>query len=169
MSQRFLLFALTILSVPAVAAAKPQEVPTVRLSAEAQIAAPPATVWTHLTTGKSLVTWCPVWKSEANSAIQLTKVGDVLEFTDEWGNGGRSIVTFLAKDKELRVAHEPTNGSYMCQAKLVLEPKAGGTLVRYIESYTDESAPADRMATATKTAAGMAATLNSLKAQAEKK
>jgi len=169
MSPRIVLLALAVLSVPALAGADPQEVPTVRLTAEAQIAAPPAAVWTQLTTGKSLVTWCPMWKSEANAAVNLSKVGDALDFTDDWGNGGRSVVTYLAKNKELRVAHEPADGSYMCQAKIILEPKDGGTVVRYVEAYTDESEAADRKATAEKMTADMASTLKALKAQAEKK
>ncbi len=169
MTQRFVLVALALLLAAPAATAAPQEIPTVRLSAETQIAAPPSAVWAKLTTGKSLVTWCPMWKSEANADVQLTRVGDSLEFTDDWGNGGRSVVTFLAKDKELRIAHEPTDGSYMCRATVVLEPKDGGTLVRYVEAYTDESKPADRKATADQMDASMGETLKALKAQAEKK
>lgn len=150
------------------AAAERMEVPTVRLSSEIEIAAPPAAVWAKLTSGESLVKWCPMWKTEANGKVNLTKVGDTLEFNDSWGNAGRSIVTFYEKDKELRMAHEPANGSYMCQAKMQLTQKGDGTLVRYTEAYTDESSEKDREATAVQATAEMKGTLTALKAAAEK-
>jgi len=150
-------------------AAKHSQVPVVRLHAEAEIAAPPATVWAHLTTGKNLVTTCPVWKSARNAAVSLAKVGDVLDFTDEWGNGGRSVVTYIVKGKELRVAHEPNKGDYMCQAKLILTPTATGTKVDYWEQYTDESSATDMDATAGKMETEMAQTLAAVKQGCEKK
>lgn len=144
-----------------------KQVPVVRLHAAAEIAAPPAAVWAQITQGKNLVTWCPVWKSAKNAAVSLARVGDVLDYRDEWGNGGQSVVTFLAKDRELRVAHEPAKGDYLCQAKLVLAPTARGTKVDYWEQYTDESSAADLQATAGKMQGAMARTLASLKAGAE--
>jgi hypothetical protein len=69
----------------------------------------------------------------------------------------------------LRVAHEPSKGDYMCQAKLILVPTASGTTVRYWEQYTDESSPTDQEATAGKMETEMAATLAALKRGVEKK
>ena len=156
-------FAAVLVSA-AVAFAAPERVNTMRLTAESDVAAPPNAVWMWITTGKNLVTWCPVWKSEDNVKVQITKVGDVLDFTDEWGNGGRSVVTYVAKDKELRIAHEPDNGKYMCQSKLLLaaSPK-GGTHVTYVEAYTEEQAAdiADKNALGVQTQ--MQATLDALK------
>ncbi|OGF13599.1 MAG: hypothetical protein A2W00_07860 [Candidatus Eisenbacteria bacterium RBG_16_71_46] len=146
-----------------------QQVPMVKIQLEQEIAAPPAAIWAHMTSGKSLVTWCPVWKSEKNAAVNLARVGDVLDFTDEWGNGGRSVVTYLSKEKELRVAHEPNDGSYLCQAKLTLVPKGGTTIVRYLEQYTDESPAKEMEATQAKTEGEMRQTLMALKKQVEKK
>ena len=60
-------------------------------------------------------------------SLFLTRVGDVLDYTDEWGNGGRSVVTYLKKNAELRVAHEPASGAYMCQGKLILTTTGEGT------------------------------------------
>ena len=122
-----LALAASVLSLMHATYAAHQQIPVVRLVSEAQIAAPPAAVWASMTTGKNLVTWCPVWKSPSNARIAITKVGDVLDFTDEYGNGGRSVVTYLEKNKELRVSHEPSNGSYLCQAKLILMAQGGGT------------------------------------------
>lgn len=153
-----------MVSAAVVFAASPERVTTMRLTAESDVAAPPDAVWMWITTGKNLVTWCPVWKSAENTKVQITKVGDVLDYSDEWGNGGRSVVTYVAKDKELRIAHEPDNGKYMCQSKLLISaaPK-GGTHVTYVEAYTEEQA-AD---VAEKNAAGvqtqMQATLDALK------
>jgi uncharacterized protein YndB with AHSA1/START domain len=145
------------------------EIPVVRIETTTTIAAPPSTVWTWLTTGKNLVTWCPVWKADANKSAHLTKVGDTLDFTDQWGNGGRSVVTFIAANKELRVAHEPTDGSYLCQSRVILAAAGSGTELRWIEQYTDASAAADKAATAGKMESEMAATLGTLKASVETK
>lgn len=156
---------LMLLAIPAHAGTR--SVPMMRLTASTDIAAPPAAVWSAVTTGKNLVTWCPVWKSPRNAAVSLAKVGDVLDFTDAWGNGGRSIVTFLAKDKEIRVAHEPNDGAYVCQARFTIAPAAAGSRVTWLEQYTDESAAKDAEATAAKTQAEMAAGLAALKKLAE--
>ena len=136
------------------AGAAADELTAVRSTITQEIKAPPARVWTHLTSGKSFVVWCPQWKKDANKAATLAKVGDSVDFMDEYGNGGRSIVTYIVKDKEIRVAHEPANGSYICQAKIMLAPSGAGTKVTLVEQYTDDSKPEDRKATAAKAQAG---------------
>jgi uncharacterized protein YndB with AHSA1/START domain len=153
----------------AVASAKHVQVPVVRFNAEIEVSAPPSAVWSYMTTGKNLATWCPMWKSAGNARSGLNKVGDVLDFTDPWGNGGRSIVTYSVKDKEMRIAHEPTKGDYMCQAKFILTPTGSSTRVEYWEQYTDESKPEDMEATAKKMEADMQETLAALKRGVEKK
>ncbi len=135
----------------------------VRVQTQAQVAAPLAAVWAWMTQGKNLATWCPQWKSPTNVKVSITKVGDVLDYTDEWGNGGRSIVTYLVKGKELRVAHEPNKGDYMCQAKFILEPVGTGTRVHMWDQYTDESSATDMQATAQKMDVELARTLAALK------
>lgn len=149
------------------ARAETRSVPMMRVNAETEVAAPPASVWQVLTSGKNLATWCPVWKSPRNSTVSVTKVGDVLDFTDQWGHGGRSIVTFFAKDRELRVAHEPNDGSYVCQARLTITPSAKGSKVSWLEQYTDESAAKDAQATAVKMQAEVDAGLAAVKKLAE--
>jgi len=151
------------------ALAAPQQVPVVRLHNQIEVAAPPAAVWNYLTTGANFATWCPEWKAPANAKVHLTRVGDVVDYSDAWGNGGRSIVTYFNRNHELRVAHEPNKGDYMCQAKLVLEPSGTGTVVTFWEQYTDESGPTNLDATATRMQDEFVASLAALKKGIEKK
>jgi len=170
MTRRFLLSAISVVALcagPLPAVAQTDEVPMVKLKVSVQINATPSAVWTQMTTGKDLVAWCPYWKSDKNSKVMISKVGDTLDFTDDWGNGGQSIITYLAANKEMRIAHEPTDGSYVCQSKLLLEPAGGGTLVTYIEQYTDASDPEDKIATSVEMEKSMNATLAALKKNAE--
>jgi uncharacterized protein YndB with AHSA1/START domain len=164
-----LMFSLALSAFAGIGRADVKQVPVARLHAMMEIAAPPAAIWSHMTTGRNLVTWCPVWRSAKNARINIMRVGDVLDFTDEWGKGGRSVVTYLVRNKEIRVAHEPTDGSYMCQAKLVLEPSGMGTVVHYYEQYTDESPQKDFDATAQKIQTEMDQTLHTLKKSVEKR
>jgi uncharacterized protein YndB with AHSA1/START domain len=150
-----------------VASAAPVRVTTMRISAETTIAAPAEEVWKAMTVGESLITWCPKWKSDANRKIQLQRIGDVLDFTDVWGNGGRSVVTYLDAEKELRVAHEPTDGSYVCQAKFTLSPDAKGTKVVLVDQYTDEQDAAAVEATAAKVEAGLNEMLAALRSSVQ--
>jgi uncharacterized protein YndB with AHSA1/START domain len=138
------------------------ELVAVRYTISKEINAPPAKVWSHVTSGKSFAVWCPQWKKDANRTATLAKVGDSVDFMDEYGNGGRSIVTYIVKEKELRVAHEPANGSYMCQARILLAPSGTGTKVTLVEQYTDGSKPEDRQATAAKAEAGSEKSLTEL-------
>lgn len=151
-----------------VLASSRDEVLMVRLTDEVEINAAPSDVWMQMTSGGSLISWCPYWRSEANVKVSIENVGDVLEFQDEWGNTGRTVITFVEKAKELRMAHEPADGSYICHARLILTAVGGKTAVSYIEQYTDESKPADAKATAEKMGEQMKATLQTLKRQVEK-
>jgi outer membrane protein OmpA-like peptidoglycan-associated protein len=157
----------TALLLTTAAAAAPTRVTTMRLVAETDVAAAPDAVWGWITNGKNLVTWCPVWKSGENAKVHITKIGDVLDFSDEWGNGGRSIVTFVNKDKELRVAHEPDNGSYMCQSKFLVAATPTGAHVTWVEQYTEEQPPAIADKNASDMELQMSATLQALKGGVE--
>jgi len=163
-------FALGLALLPAAAfAADSQQVAFVKIHASTHVAAAPAAVWAHVTQGRNLVTWCPEWKSPGNARVTIARVGDVLDYTDAFGNGGRSIVTFVAPNRELRVAHEPAKGDYVCQGKIVLTPAAGGTTVDFWDSYSDASPPADLDATKGKMEAEAAASMAALKKQVERK
>jgi len=132
------------------AAADHRLVTMVQLHSETQIAGTPSAVWTYITSGKNFATWCPEWRTTKNSKMNITRVGDVLEYIDAWGNGGRSVVTYAVQTRELRVAHEPLKGDYVCQAKFLLTRSAGGTKLEFWDAYTDSSSETDREATAQK-------------------
>ncbi len=161
--------ALMLLSLAGAARGEIRQLQAVRLHAETHVAAAPAAVWQVLTTGRNFATWCPQWKAPANARVSLTRVGDVVSFTDAWNNSGRSVVTYLVPNRELRVAHEPNDGSYLCRARVTLTPSNGGTLVHFWDEYTDENPnAADRDATARKEQAALGEQLAALKKLAEK-
>ena len=173
MSRRISIVSMLCLLVTTAAAsaafAEHSQVPVMRFHSQVEVAATPAAVWAWMTQGRNMVTWCPQWKAPANARMSITKVGDVLDYMDEWGNGGRSVVTYMVVNKELRIAHEPNKGDYMCQAKFVLEPMGARTRVHMWEQYTDESTPADMQATAQKMETEFSGTLAALKKGVEKK
>ncbi|HTM57070.1 MAG TPA: SRPBCC family protein [Candidatus Udaeobacter sp.] len=144
-----IVFAMAVALCPP-ASADHRQVTMVSLHSEIDVAAPPAAVWTFITTGKNFATWCPSWSAARNSRIAITRVGDVLDYRDEWGNGGQSIVTYAVRNRELRVAHEPYKGDYVCQAKFRLTPDGRSTKLEFWDQYSDESPETDREATAAK-------------------
>ena len=81
------------------AAADHRLVTMVQLHSETQIAGTPSAVWTYITSGKNFATWCPEWRTTKNSKMNITRVGDVLEYIDAWGNGGRSVVTYAVQTR----------------------------------------------------------------------
>ncbi len=137
-------------------------------SGEVQIAATPADVWAALTDKDKAVSWCPMWK-DASNRQPLAQVGNSMDFVDEWKNPGKSVVIFVDEGKELRLAHVPNDGSYVCQLKIVLTPEGNATRVAATEQYSDAlDAPTDKD-TAAMMKTEMASYLAGLKAVAEKK
>jgi uncharacterized protein YndB with AHSA1/START domain len=133
------------------------------------IAASPAKVWAALTDADKVQSWCPIWTQPPTGGKSLATVGNTVMFKDEYGNTGKSVVLYVDAMKELRIAHVPDNGSYVCQAKFILEGKGNATTVTVKEQYSDDmNVPVDRD-TALKTKNGIAKSLADLKAMAEKK
>jgi hypothetical protein len=92
----------------------------------------------------------------------------MLDYVDEWNNAGKTVVIYLAKNRELRLAHVPNDGSYVCQLKIKLEAKGAATLVTFVEQYSDAlDVPTDKD-TALTAKNGMMKYLAALKAVAEK-
>lgn len=134
----------------------------------AEVKAAPAQVWTALTEIDKMKAWYPGWKNVAATARPLAAVGQMLDYVDEWNNAGKTVVLFLAKNQELRIAHVPNDGSYVCQLKFKLEPKGVSTLVTVVDQYSDAlDVPTDKD-TALLAKNGMMKYLAALKAVAEK-
>lgn len=109
-----------------------------------RIAASADKVWHELTDADKAMSWCPLWKN-AEHAESLTKLGASIDFLDEWENPGRSVVIYVDPGKELRLAHVPNDGSYVCQLKVVLTPDGDATNVHATEQYSDAlDAPVDK-------------------------
>lgn len=75
----------------------------------------------------------------------FSKVGDSVA-AQVWEDKGRLVVTELVPGKELRVAWEPANASYLCAKRVVLSPAGSGTKVEYWDRYTDDQLNADETA-----------------------
>lgn len=145
------------------------QVTTIRIHSQVRIDAGAAATWRSLTQGSHFASWMPEWKQPRNARINLVRVGDWLDSVDDWNNKGRSVVTYLSRDRELRLANDPLDGSFMCQTKFLLNSDGAGTTVQLIEQYTDEGSATDARATAAKVQAGMDRSLQSLKAAVEKR
>jgi uncharacterized protein YndB with AHSA1/START domain len=146
-----------------------RQIQTARLHAQVHVDATRAVVWSYATRGKNFENWMTMWNRPRNAGINLVRVGDWLQFVDEWNNRGRSVVTYLSRNKEIRLANDPDDGSFMCQIKMTLDSEGGGTIVHLDEQYTDESASTDFKATAQKVQAAMDRALRSLKGEVERK
>jgi len=107
----------------------------VRLEASVDLKVPPAKAWESLTSSKGFAAATGFQIAEARSS--LSKVGDALP-ASVWSDRGRLVCTFASEAKELRVAFEPDNGSYLCQKRITLEAQAGGTRLVVIDRYTDD-------------------------------
>ena len=133
-----------------------------------EIKAAPAQVWAALTEINKMKAWYPGWKNVAATAKPINSVGQMLDYVDEWNNAGKTVVIYLAQNQELRLAHTPNDGSYVCQLKFKLEPKGAATLVTAVDQYSDGlDVPTDKD-TALIAKNGMMKYLAALKAVAEK-
>jgi uncharacterized protein YndB with AHSA1/START domain len=164
------LVSLTGLIVPPAGAQSMQvsKMALVTFDGDARIQASPEAVWAALTGAKTARSWCPMWK-DAKDPQPLTMVGTAIGFTDDYGNSGKSVVLFSDPAKELRLAHVPDNGSYVCQTRITLAPDGTGTRVHLTEQYSDAlDVPVDKD-TAAKTKTELEASLAALKTLVEKK
>jgi len=138
----------------------------ITIEASIEIAAPAGKVWTVLTDAEKAAGWCPYWTGGTGKDA-LASVGRTVAFHDEYGNSGRSVVLYADPARELRVAHVPDNGSYLCETKFTLTPKGSSTRLRMIEQYSDQlDVPVDRD-TAASTSQSIGTQLQALKQLAE--
>lgn len=169
--RRFLLFTILLFGIVTVVFGQTVAVSKMALmtfTGTMEVKAPPAQVWAALTDGAKIQSWYPGWKG-ATGVKSLTTVGASIAYKDEWGNPGKSVVLYAAKDKELRLANVPDDGSYVCQVKFKLEAKRTGTMVTVTDQYSDNlDVPLDKD-TAAIAKASMMKYLAALKVAAEKK
>lgn len=133
-----------------------------------EIKAAPAQVWAALTEIDKMKAWYPGWKNAVATTKPLAAVGQMLDYVDEWNNAGKTVVLFFAKNQELRLAHTPNDGSYVCQLKFKLEVKGASTVVTAVDQYSDGlDVPVDKD-TALIAKNGMMKYLAALKAVVEK-
>lgn len=131
-----------------------------------EVKASPAQAWAAIVEPGKAKSWYPGWKN-ATETQSLATVGAAIGFVDEWNNAGKSVVLFVDKGKELRVAHMPNDGSYVCQVKFKVEPKGTGALVTIVDQYSDDlNVPLDKD-TAAKVKEGMTKYLTALKGAVE--
>jgi len=171
MRKILVLVCLSLFAVPSIAAdnVAVSKMALVTLDGSVDIAAPVAKVWATLTDADKVQSWCPMWSSPPAGGKSLTAVGNSVAFKDDWGNSGTSVVVFVNPMKELRIAHVPENGSYMCQVKFMLENSGAGTSVKVVEQYSDDmNVPTDKD-TALQMKNEIAKYMSDLKAMAEKK
>jgi len=169
--RRFLLISILLFGIVTVAFGQSVTVSKMALmtfTGTMEVKATPAQVWAALTDGGKIQSWYPGWKG-ATGVKSLAMIGASISYKDEWGNPGKSVVIYAAKDKELRLAHVPDDGSYLCQVKFKLEAKRTGTTVTAADQYSDNlDVPLDKDTAAT-AKASMMKYLAELKAAAEKK
>jgi len=122
---------------PALAEPMVTKMALVTIETSTTVAAPPAQVWATLTDVAKAKIWCPYWAGEPGTG-SLAAVGKSLAYKDEYGNPGRSVVVFSDSGKQLRIAHVPDDGSYLCQTTFRLAADGSGTKLTVVEQYSDQ-------------------------------
>lgn len=108
-----------------------------------EVKAAPADVWKVVTTWEgfgALTGFKPTGGPKS-----FSKVGDSVT-AQVWDDTGTLVVTVLVPQKELRVAWEPDNASYLCAKRILVKPSAAGTTLEYRDRYTDDQPNADETA-----------------------
>ena len=101
---------------------------------EIVIDAPPEKIWATLT---NLKDFCAIMDFEFQSGKeQVAATGDTARMK-VWSDACTYLVTYVATNKELRLAVEPDNASYICQKRWLLTPEGKSTRVRLIDRYTE--------------------------------
>lgn len=124
--------------VPAAFAGDISKEALVTIDVASHMNASPDRVWSVITDPATAVSWCPLWKDSDGDKQSLDTVGHTIHYADEYGNTGMSVVVFADEGKELRIAHVPDNGSYLCQTTIKLAAMGDGTHVTVQEQYSDQ-------------------------------
>jgi uncharacterized protein YndB with AHSA1/START domain len=138
---KYMLLALMLLFVLASVQDSFSEVTNKQISAqvfegEVIVDAPPAKVWAVLTNLEQFTGFMGFEWQSGNKAI--SKVGDTARMK-VWSDNTTYFLTYAEPNKELRLALEPDNASYICQKRWILTPEGDKTKVQLIDIYTESS------------------------------
>ena len=106
---------------------------------EILVDASPEKVWAVLTNLEQFTSLMGFEWQSGNKTV--SKVGDTARMK-VWSDDTTYFLTYAEPKKELRLALEPDNASYICQKRWILTPEGDQTKVQLIDIYT-ESAPQD--------------------------
>jgi len=138
---KYLLSALLILFVLLCVQDSFSEVTNKQMSAqvfegEVIINAPPEKVWAVLTNLEQFAEFMDFEWQSGNKTV--SKVGDTARMK-VWSDNTTYFLTYAEPNKELRLALEPDNASYICQKRWILTPEGDKTKVQLIDIYTESS------------------------------
>lgn len=117
----------------------------VTISTRVEVKASPAKVWKTLCSVEGFCAITGFKPVPGQKLRSFARVGDALS-AGIWTDTGRLIVTYLSPDRELRVAFEPENASYLCSSRVILKPSGDGTSVEFTDRYSDDQATVDQTA-----------------------
>jgi len=110
-----------------------------------EIQAPPARVWSVVCSTRGFEALTGFATGPGAAKRVLSRLGDSMP-ASIWSDKGRLVVTGFAPQKELRVAWEPENASYLCSTRIVLTRSAGGTTLEMWDRYSDDQPNVDETA-----------------------
>jgi len=96
--------------------------------------APPEKIWAVLTNLEQFTGFMGFEWQSGNKTV--SKVGDTARMK-VWSDNTTYFLTYADPNKELRLALEPDNASYICQKRWILIPEGDKTKVQLIDIYTE--------------------------------
>ncbi|MEK6224123.1 MAG: SRPBCC domain-containing protein [Thermodesulfobacteriales bacterium] len=138
---KYMLSALMLLFVLASVQDSFSEVTNKQMSAqvfegEVIVNAPAEKVWAVLTNLEQFAGFMGFQWQSGNKTV--SKVGDTARMK-VWSDNATYFLTYADPNKELRLALEPDNASYICQKRWILTPQGDKTKVQLIDIYTESS------------------------------
>ncbi len=110
-----------------------------------EVKAPPARVWAALTSVKGFCALTGFTPDAASKGHAFARLGDHAR-AGIWSDRGTLVVTGWVPMKELRVAWEPENASYVCEKRILLAKTAAGTSLDILDRYSDDQPKVDETA-----------------------
>lgn len=117
----------------------------VAIPSRLEVKAPPARVWAALCSVKGFCALAGFTPDAASKGRAFARVGDHAR-AGVWSDRGSLVVTGWVPMKELRVAWEPENASYICATRILLTRTAAGTSLDILDRYSDDQPTVDETA-----------------------